>query len=206
MLVTFEGIEGSGKSTLMEALALELAARGTNCVLTREPGGTLLGEALRAVFLDPASRISDLAEVFLLSAARAQHVAEVIRPALARQDAVLCDRFFDSTFAYQGYGRGLDLEMLIEQARTATGGLEPDLTFVLDLPVETARARLAQRQRRVASSDDRIEREDATFYDRVRAGYLALAQRFSRFVVLDAVKPVEVLREEALSALAARSA
>ena len=206
MFVTFEGIEGSGKSTLMAAVCAELQAGGATCLLTREPGGTPLGERLRAVFLDPAARIDGLAEIFLLSAARAQHVVELIQPALKRNETVLCDRFYDSTVAYQGYGRGLDTGMLIELSRMATAGLEPDVTFLLDLPVALSRRRVAQRNSEASTVDDRLEREKAEFYQRARSGYLQLAARYARFVVLDAEQPVDSLLESALAALAARTA
>ena len=205
MFVTFEGIEGSGKSSLMAALAARFQARGTSCVLTREPGGTQLGERLRAIFLDPAAHIDPLAEVFLLNAARAQHVVELIRPALERRESVLCDRFYDSTVAYQSYGRGLDTDMLIELSMRATGGLAPDLTFLLDLPVDLSCLRVAQRHVTARTIDDRLEREESEFYERVRAGYLQLARRYSRFVVLDASQTLEAVCNLALGALAART-
>lgn len=196
MLVTFEGIEAAGKSTLIAALAGDLAARNDPVLVTKEPGGTPLGEALRAVFLDPSIRIDPLAEVMLLNASRAQHVADVIAPALKQGTIVLCDRFFDATVAYQGYGRGLDIETLLEMCLIATQRIAPDLTFVIDIPVELSAQRV-----RARGGADRLEREDGAFHARVRAGYLALAQRFSRVTVLDGTQPPAALAAVALAAI-----
>ncbi len=198
MLVTFEGIEAAGKSTLIAALAATLRNRGDVVLVTKEPGGTPLGDSLRAVFLDhPALRIDPLAEVMLLNASRAQLVAEVIAPALKDGMVVLGDRFFDATVAYQGFGRGLDVEMLLEICLTATSRIAPDLTFLVDIPVELSRARLQAR-----GGADRLEREDAAFHQRVRAGYRALAERFAhRFVILDGTAAPETLVAAALAAL-----
>src|SRR5579875_3874547 len=131
VLVTFEGIEGAGKSTLIAALARMLVAGGAPALVTREPGGTPLGDSLRAVFVDPAYRIDPMAEAMLLNAARAQLVSDVIRPALRDGVVVMCDRFFDATVAYQGFGRGLDVESLLELCLLATSRIAPDLTFLL---------------------------------------------------------------------------
>src|ERR1700730_17280272 len=133
VLVTFEGIEAAGKSTLIAALAKELTARGSPVLVTKEPGGTPFGDALRAVFLDPAFQVDPLAEVMILNASRAQLVADVIAPALKLGTMVLCDRFFDATVAYQGFGRGLDIEQLLEICLAATQRIAPDLTFVVDI-------------------------------------------------------------------------
>jgi dTMP kinase len=189
VLVTFEGIEAAGKSTLIAALNEELTTRGNVVLVTREPGGTPLGDALRAVFLDPALTVDPIAEVMLLNASRAQLVADVIAPALKARSVVLCDRFFDATVAYQGYGRGLNVDSLLEICLTATHRIAPDLTFLIDIPVELSQARL-----RARGSADRLEREGTAFHTRVREGYLALAERFpSRYVVLDGTQPPEVL-------------
>ena len=200
MLVTFEGIEAAGKSTLIAALADDLRNGGDLVLVTREPGGTPLGDSLRAVFLDPALRIDPLAEVMLLNAARAQLVADVIAPALKARTIVLCDRFFDATVAYQAYGRGLDLEAVLDLCLAATHRIAPELTFLVDVPVEVSRERL-----RARGGADRMEREDAAFHQRVRDGYLQLAQRFSnRFVVLDGTQPPEALAAAARDSLAHR--
>ncbi len=198
MFVTFEGIEGSGKSTLIEHVRRRSDVFGIPVVTTREPGGTPLGDAVRAVFLDPALRIDPIAEVFLVNASRAQLVVDVIRPALRKEQIVLCDRFFDATVAYQGFGRGLDVEVLIELSLAATQSLAPDLTFLLDVPVDLAFERLRMRQARSGVVPDRMEREDGEFHERVRRGYLTLAERFPRFIVLDARRPPDELAREVI--------
>jgi len=200
VLVTFEGIEAAGKSTLIAALNEELTTRGNVVLVTREPGGTPLGDALRAVFLDPALAVDPIAEVMLLNASRAQLVADVIAPALKVRSIVLCDRFFDATVAYQGYGRGLNVDSLLEICLTATHRIAPDLTFLIDIPVELSVARL-----RARGGADRLEREGAAFHTRVRDGYLALAERFpSRYVVLDGTQPAGVLATSAFAVLSER--
>jgi dTMP kinase len=193
MFIVIEGIEGTGKSTLLFGLAERLKAEGHEVAVTREPGGTPLGDDVREIFLNRAVSISPLAESMLVNAGRAQHVADVIRPALAVGRIVLCDRFTDSTLAYQGYGRGLDVDSLRAVCEMAAGGVEPDLVILLDLPVSVARVRL--RERNVAS--DRIEREDDAFHERVRQGFLELA-RGPKHRVLDATLPADVILEEAL--------
>ncbi|MBV9440178.1 MAG: dTMP kinase [Candidatus Eremiobacteraeota bacterium] len=202
MLVTFEGIEAAGKSTLMSAVARTLQARGEEPVVAREPGGTPFGDALRAVFLDPGYRVDPIAEVMLLNASRAQLIADVIAPALKTGRTVLCDRFFDATVAYQGYGRGLDVEGLLDICLAATHRIAPDLTLLVDLPVEVSAARVAAR-----GGNDRLEREDDAFHARVRQGYLELAVRFpNRMVVLDGLQAPEALAADALRALERRRA
>jgi dTMP kinase len=180
MLITFEGIEGAGKSTVIAALASDLRERGIPVLATREPGGTRLGDTLRSVFIDPLTNIDPLAEVMLVNASRAQLVAEVIAPALKAGQVVLCDRFFDATLAYQGYGRGLDVELLAEVCLIATQRIAPDMTILLDIPPEVSFERL-----RARGTGDRLEREDAEFHARVRDGYLDLARVFSRINVID---------------------
>ncbi|MGB9886949.1 MAG: dTMP kinase [Moorellales bacterium] len=189
--ITLEGIDGAGKTTQAERLEGYLRDRGYRVLLTQEPGGTRLGEILRQVLLDRQLQgMEPAAELFLYSAARAEHVAKVIRPALQPGWVVICDRYTDSTLAYQGYGRGLDLSLLAAVNRMATGGLEPDLTLLLDLPVAEAGRRLAQAGRPA----DRLEGEGAGFMEKVRAGYLALArQNPERMVVVAATgSPEEV--------------
>jgi dTMP kinase len=202
MFITFEGIEGSGKSTLLELVGHELRERKVDVLQTREPGGTSLGDAVRAVFLDPDRQIEPMAEVMLLCASRAQLCADVIRPALRAGKTVLCDRFYDATIAYQGYGRGLDIEELLGICLAATSGLTPDLTFVLDLSPEISQKRVLGRSQDRGSAVDRIERESPEFHRSVRNGYLDMAQRWStRFVVLDALASPQVLFERALAAI-----
>ncbi|MEA2666236.1 MAG: dTMP kinase [Candidatus Eremiobacteraeota bacterium] len=201
MLVTFEGIEAAGKSTLIATLADRLRNTGEDVLVTREPGGTLLGDSLRALFVDPAYRIDPVAEVMLLNASRAQLVGELIQPALKAGRTILCDRFFDATVAYQGFGRGLDVESLLELCLVATRRIAPDLTFLVDVPVEVSAARV-----RARGEADRLEREGAAFHARVREGYLQLAQRFGRIVVLDGTLPPAVLADSAFAVLADRRA
>ena len=181
--VTLEGPEGAGKSTQIPLLAAWLEQQGHHVVSTRNPGGTAIGAQIRKVVLDAANTaMLPMAELLLYAADRAQHVNEVVEPALAAGHLVLCDRFGDSTMAYQGYGRGLDRETIRRLNDMATGGLVPDLTLLLDLPVETGLARVAR-----ARESDRLEIEAIAFHERLRAGYLAIAcQEPGRFVVVDA--------------------
>lgn len=193
MFLTVEGIEGSGKSTLLSGLSDRLRSQGREIFVTREPGGTPVGDAIRALFLDRDVSIAPLTEALLVNAARAQHVADRIRPELAAGRIVLCDRFVDSTLAYQGYGRGVDLKVLQSLCDAATGELEPDLTFVLDIPLDLSRSRMIARGRAV----DRLEAEGDGFHQRVRDGFLALA-RGPRYRVLDGTQSPEELLERAL--------
>jgi dTMP kinase len=185
-LVTLEGGEGAGKSTLLAGLREHFAHSGLDVVYTREPGGTPIGEALRALVLDPAHRgIAAETELLLMFAARAQLVRDVLQPALAAGRWALCDRFTDASYAYQGGGRGVDAARIAELERIATEGLEPDLTLLLDLPVADGRARASQR-----GGVDRIEAERDEFFERVRATYRARARAEpARFRVIDAYLP-----------------
>jgi dTMP kinase len=180
MLITFEGGEGSGKTTQVELLAQKLRAAGWEVVALREPGGTALGEELRRLLLHADKEPCVEAELLLFLAARAQLVNEVIRPALDRGAVVICDRFSDSTLAYQGYGRGVDVATIRTLNRWATGGLTPDLTVLLDVPVDVGR-------RRKHGDDDTFHREPVSFHVRVREGYLYLAaSEPARWLVVDA--------------------
>ena len=196
--IVFEGGEGVGKSTQVKELSLRLTGAGHNVLLTYEPGGTPLGEALRQL-VKGEDGVSPLSELFLMLAARAQLVTQVIGPALARGDVVVCDRFAPSTIAYQGWGRGLDVDMLDSLNQKATGGLQPDLVVLLDAPVEVAMARKPQGVR------DNFEQEDVTFHQRVRDGYLSQAKHDrDRWLVVDATQPPERVAEvvwERVSAL-----
>jgi dTMP kinase len=198
--ITVEGIEGCGKSTLVAALLERLRDSGKEIIVTREPGGTPVGDAIREIFLKPGLTIAPLTEALLINAARAQHVLDLIDPALRRGAIVLCDRFIDSTLAYQGYGRGIDLEFLRELCTTAAGSLEPDLTFVLDIPVAISRERAHARD---GAAGDRLEREDVAFYEAVRRGFLDLAQHGGHYKVIDATKPPEEVAAEAYRELEA---
>jgi dTMP kinase len=179
VLVTFEGTEGTGKSTQIGLLADDLRGRGLRVLVSREPGGTAFGRTLRALLLDPASgSVAPWAELFLYLADRAQHAREVLEPALERGDWVLCDRFADATLAYQGYGRGLDPAFIREASSRAAGGLVPDLTLLLelgDVATGVARARRRQSLDGTAGVADRFELEDVGFHRRVLEGYRALA-------------------------------
>jgi dTMP kinase len=201
LFVTFEGGEGSGKSTQLERLAARLRARGIEPVVTREPGGTPLAEGIRALLLDPARRPGAVSEAFLMEAARADLVAHVIRPALEAGRVVLCDRYDDSTLAYQGAGRGLDLDLLARLNRAATGGLEPHLTLLFDRDPKLGLAR----RERDSRETDRLDREPLEFHLRVRAHFLELARREpGRFVVLDAALAPERLEERVGAAIERR--
>lgn len=198
MFVTFEGMEGSGKSTALRGVAQALAARGRAVVETQEPGGCPLGRTLRAVLLDARTQnLAERAELYLFLADRAQHVHEVVRPALQAGSVVLCDRFCDSTFAYQGHGRGLDLSMLRQLNAQATGGLMPDVTLLFDLPVEEGLARARSRNATDGKSENegRFEAEKLAFHQRVREGFLELAAAEpDRFRIIDASRrPDQVL-------------
>ena len=188
LFITLEGPEGAGKSTNREYLATQLREAGVDVVLTREPGGTPLAERMRDVLLAPTDEPMDVdAELLLMFAARAQHLALVIKPALQRGAVVLCDRFTDATFAYQGGGRGMPFERIAELERFVQGDLRPDLTLLFDLPVEVGMARAAARGRL-----DRFEQEGMAFFDKVRQAYLTLAQaNEARYRVLDASQPLE---------------
>ncbi len=193
--ITLEGPEGSGKTTQMRLLAAWLQAAGADVLTTREPGGTRIGDSIRALLLDPLhTEMQPETEILLFSAARAQIVGQVIRPHLARGGIVLCDRFADSTLAYQGYGRRLPLDTLRQITAFATGNLLPDLTICLDLPVEEG---LRRKQGGDQTEWNRMEREQLTFHERVRQGFLALARAEpGRWLVVDATQPVDAVQAQ----------
>jgi dTMP kinase len=198
MFVTFEGLDGSGKSTQVELLRTRLEADGVEVVSTREPGGTELGEKVRDLVLH-GGHVTPWAEALLYAAARAQHVDEVIRPALGRGASVISDRYLDSSVAYQGVGRELGLERVLDLNLAAVGGLLPDRTFLLSLDVSEIGARLRREH-------DRLERESEEFHERAASGYRELAERFpERIVVLDAGHPVDELAGEVYGALRVRT-
>ncbi len=192
--ITFEGLDGSGKSTHLKRAAEWLRARGRDVVATHEPGGTPLGDAIRGLFLDPRwERVEPPVEALLVFASRRQHLDEVIEPALAAGTWVLCDRFTDSSLAYQGAARGLPRAWLEELDRLATGGRRPDHTLLFDLAPEAARKRGQSPTRRASAGGlDRFDALDLAFYRRVREGYLELAEREpGRFRVVDSSGDVE---------------
>jgi dTMP kinase len=202
IFITFEGGEGTGKSTQIERLRDRLAASGREVVVTREPGGTPLAEAVRRILLDPDQRPDGLVELFLLEAARRDHVERVIRPALARGAVVLCDRYADSSTVYQGMVRGVGVDTVLSLNRLATGGLEPDLTVVLDVELNEAMGRVEDRNSRRPAATSRIDDEPASFHRRVREGYLELARRFpERVRVVDATADRESVFKRVLEVL-----
>ncbi len=174
--VTFEGPDGSGKTTQIKRVAEVLRDRGYEVVLTREPGGTKISEDIREILLDPKNSMSDRTEALLYAAARAQHVEELIIPALREGKIVLCDRFTDSTLAYQGYGRGISLALLETVNKLAIGDLKPDLTIILDIKPEEGLTRIRDKRLKDSNTtEDRIEQETLEFHERVRSGFLNLA-------------------------------
>ncbi|QWV94449.1 dTMP kinase [Geomonas oryzisoli] len=202
--ITFEGVEGCGKTTQLRLLKERLESAGETVVATREPGGCPIADQMRAILLDANnSAITPLAELLLYAAARAQHVQEVIAPALKRGETVLCDRFTDATVAYQGHGRELDLDVIHQLNVLATGGVQPDLTVLIDCPVQVGLSRALSRiEATTGAREERFELESVRFHERVRDGYLALARAYpERFVVVDGsgdVARTEVLVTAAL--------
>lgn len=203
LFITFEGIEGSGKTTQILRLADNLRRRGGDIVVTREPGGCPIADAVRRILLDPANTaLVPRAELLLYAAARAQHVEEVIAPALRAGRIVLCDRFTDATLAYQGFGRGLDRELIDTLNRLAAGSLSPDLTLLLDMPAEDGLRRARFRNAEGDDSEGRFEREALPFHRRVREGYLALAAGRERFRIIDACGSEDEVAARILTATA----
>ena len=190
--ITFEGIDGAGKSTHLAWAADLLRGRGVSVVVTREPGGTILGEKLRQILLNGDQRIHPETETLMMFAARRQHLEEVIRPALQRGDWVLCDRFTDASFAYQGGGRGVAKQKLEDLERWVHPDLQPDLTLLFDVSAEIGQSRVAR-----IKSPDRFEREDIEFFSRVRNAYLERLQQWpKRMVGIDGSKPVADIQQE----------
>jgi dTMP kinase len=188
MFITFEGIEGSGKSTQLR----RLAERINGAIVTKEPGGTPLADRIRAILLDSSSHLDPVAELFLFAASRRQHVVEIIKPALDRGATVLCDRFTDSTLAYQGFGRLINLDQLRTLNAWATDSLVPGLTLLFDLPEEVGLTRARSRNAEAVQDEGRFEAEDLRFHRRVREGYRTLAfAEPERFAVVDAAGDVD---------------
>lgn len=205
MFVSFEGIDGSGKSTQITMLRSVLESQGITVCVVREPGATVLSEEIRTLLLSNKQNISSTSELLLFSAARAQLVEKVIRPALERGETVLCDRFVDSTTAYQGFGRMLDIQQVRTCNAIATYGVMPTLTYFIDVPYEQAQQRMQFGQ--LNNEPDRMERAGAEFYSRVREGYLAIAtQEPQRFVVIDGLRDRNEIHNEILSVFQKRLA
>lgn len=204
--LTFEGIEGCGKTTQAARLKAALEKRGRTVVLTREPGGTTIGSKIRELLLDPTTKgLSALAELLLYEADRAQHVAETIRPALEAGKVVLCDRFSDASTAYQGAARGLAHATVESLNAIATGGLEPHLTLLLDVPPKVSVERARERAMKSGSRPDRFEREDFPFHEAVRTGYLEIAaRRPDRFVRVDANRSADEVERDILEIVTSR--
>lgn len=205
MFISFEGIEGCGKTTQVELLAEFLSQRDIPHLITREPGGTRLGKLIRKILLDPShSEMEPLTELFLYAADRAQHIAQVIRPCLESGRWLICDRFADATTAYQGYGRGQDLTFIQQLNQWATQGLWPHLSLLLDCPVEVGleRARRRIMNNALAGREDRFEQQDMAFHQKVREGYLELAaQNSTRFRILDATLELQRLHQNIINLL-----
>jgi len=194
LFITLEGVEGSGKTTQAAILAGALRKQGCAVTVTHEPGGTRAGEAIRSIFLDPAIALDVAAELLLVLADRAQHVREKLKPALAAGEIVISDRYSDSTVAYQGHGRGFDLKLLGELNRLATDGVMPDLTIVLDLPVETGLARTRARHQVQGAGFDRFEKEASEFHRQVRAGFQAIARAEpARVTVIESSRALDMV-------------
>lgn len=195
MFITFEGIEGSGKSTQIQRAATYLRDRSVSVLPTREPGGTPIGTKIRALLLDPENKDLDpQAELLLYMADRVQHVKTRVQPALLKGSVVLCDRYFDATVVYQGAGRGIDAALILDLYRLLLGTFKPDLTLLFDLPPRTGLARAWGEVESGGRSvrETRFEKEALAFHEAIRAGYLALAQNEpDRFRVIDAARPIE---------------
>ena len=192
--ITFEGSEGCGKTTQIEALAKALEAQGKTVLITREPGGTLIGEKIRNLLQDPSheNEISDMAELLLFSASRAELIASRIQPALKRGEIVICDRFYDSTYVYQGLGRAIGMEIVEQLNQITVGTLKPDLTILLDLDAKVGIERARSRQ---SGELDRIENESLVFFEAVRNGYLELAKKEpERFKTIDGLLSVDAIK------------
>ena len=193
--ITFEGSEGCGKTTQIEALAKALEAQGKTVLITREPGGTLIGEKIRNLLQDPSHKkdISDMTELLLFSASRAELITSRIQPALSRGEIVICDRFYDSTFVYQGLGRAIDMNIVKQLNQITVGTLKPDLTILLDLDAKIGIERAKSRQ---SGELDRIENESLAFFEAVRNGYLELAKKEpERFKTIDGLLSVDAIKK-----------
>ncbi|MBC8243557.1 MAG: dTMP kinase [Verrucomicrobia bacterium] len=204
LFITFEGIEGCGKSTQIERLAKRLAKAGRDVVTLREPGGTPIGETIREVVKHPPGTepISPDTELLLMNASRAQLVQQAIRPALAGGAVVLCDRFYDSSLAYQGYGRGLDLAKVQQAIDLAVGDTRPDLTLLLDIPLAVSQSRVGARRQTTGEGQDQFDQSGDAFFERVQAGFHALAKgEPQRFRIINANQPPDPVSDEIWNAV-----
>lgn len=192
MFITFEGLDASGKSTQAELTRARFLEYGKKVVYIREPGGTHLGEKIREILLDVQNSIDPVAEVFLFSAARAQLVREVIRPALARHEIVICDRYVDSTTTYQGYGRKIPMESIHAVNRLAIAEVLPDLTFFIDIPIDE----IERRQKTAGKITDRMERSGRDFFERTRQGYIELSESCNRLKVIPGERSPDTIFSE----------
>lgn len=205
MFISFEGIEGSGKTTQIQGVYDHLCQKGHDVIVTREPGGSTIGRQIRSILLDSKNKsLHSLSELLLYMADRAQHLEEIVKPGLASGKIILCDRYYDATVAYQGYARGLDIELITRLHGLAFAGYKPDMTFLLDLAPETGLGRawrqIENGQR--TGMETRFEEEALDFHRRVREGYLALARlEPRRFNIIDASGPQERVRKEILAVL-----
>jgi dTMP kinase len=197
LFITFEGLEGSGKSSQISSVSEHYIQKGKKVIRTREPGGTALAEKMRDLLIhQQEEKLSERAELLLMLAARAQHVDELIQKNMGVADLILCDRFTDSTLAYQGGGRGMDIQLLKNLNAQATGGISPDITFLMDLKVSDSQARIEHRKKRNQRSKkvDRFESETIAFHERIREVYLQLAKAEpERFLVLNAIEKPQVI-------------
>jgi dTMP kinase len=197
MFITFEGIEGSGKSTQSKKLHEFFRAKRIDAILTREPGGTKAGEKVREILIDEnIEKLSAKTELFLNFAARIEHVEKLIKPALKEKKAVICDRFFDSTFAYQGSAFGLEEKLISEIKKIAIGDFEPEITFLIDVPVEFAFERIKNR-----ADNNRYEKLGIEFHQKVRDGFLQLAKKNHRIKIIDGTKNVEEVFSQIINQL-----
>jgi len=205
MFITFEGIEGSGKTTQITHALEFLTRKGEDCIITREPGGTSTGRKIRSILLDPENKGMDpVAELLLYMADRVEHVNKVIKPSLSFGKTVLCDRYFDATIVYQGYARGLDINLIKKMHKLILNDLMPDITFLLDLPPAAGLSRAWKQieEGERAGIETRFEKEAIAFHEKVREGYLELArQEPKRFVVVDAMKDEDDVREDIIEVL-----
>jgi dTMP kinase len=206
LFITFEGIDGCGKTTQLHLLASWLRGLGREVVETVEPGGTAIGREIRKILLDPANTaIRPRTELLLYFASRAQNVSEVIRPALENNAVVLCDRFTDSTIVYQGCGRGLNVDIILDLHRIACGPLKPDVTVLIDINLDTSLTRARRRNERTNANESRIDEESREFHERVRRGYLELAAKEpDRFITIDGMHSVSEVSARIREAIQSR--